>query len=205
MWRLFTAIVLIGSCIPAVWLGSEIIRFRWAETHSPGGPERTAALRAWNDVPGLMALAREASFTPIDDPTDRGQIFKRRDEIARVLATAPLDSMQWLSFAAVQQASNPQSDSARERDALMMSIVTGPNEGEVLPQRIIFEASNWQSLPPTFRQRMVQDIQNARLTVPEAARLRILLGLKSEQQRSEIRSALELAGISASRIEALGL
>jgi hypothetical protein len=127
--RLLTALAIAGICGGPVWQGFDVIRYSMADPK----PE---AVQPWVDVSGLAFDAREYALTPIDDFRDDKTIRKRRDELAEILAIRPLSSLSWQQFAELHV--DAHEDLAKAIDALELSAVTGPNEGDMITQRGLF-------------------------------------------------------------------
>jgi hypothetical protein len=164
-------------------------------------------MRAWIDVPGVAALARQATLTGGLDPRDSEGVRKREQALAAVLATRPLSSADWLSLAGARLVAHEPYDKVLA--ALAMSSVTGPNEGNVMFQRGTFGLVQWEILPPDVRRRVIADLAAPTLTgivLDEEAKVaRDVLGVKDVGVRDEIAGLLRAEGVLAKDLARIGL
>ena len=203
--RAVTTVLVAGFCGSAVFHGWSIAAFAIVRAHG-AAPDHTA-VRSWVAVPGLAGLAREASLTPVADPTDLDRGRRRGDDLAAILSLWPLSSMNWLSLDGVRLATGEPYEGVLA--ALAMSSVTGPNEGAIMLQRGIFGLLQWEVLPADARQRIVADLAGAVLGMPihdvEINRAKIVLSGKSADTRREIAGLLRAQGISPTELARMGL
>jgi hypothetical protein len=176
--------------------GWDILRFSWAEENGEG-------TRPWADVSGLVFSALESSLTALSDPGDKDQVSKRRDQITEILSMRPLASEYWLTLAGIRVVGGEALSGAL--DALMLSSLTGPNEGYLIAQRGIFGVSYWEILPPEVRSRAVSDLAARRLADRNAERVRNILAEKTPDVRQEIGAALRARGFSDADFSRIGL
>ena len=75
---------------------------------------------------------------------------------------------------------------------LLLSWVTGPNEGYVMAERGIFGLSLWESLSPDLKRQTAVDLAAERTM--EGKTFRDVLAAKPEEVRLEVRTALIATG-----------
>jgi len=88
-------------------------------------------------------------------------------------------------------------------ETLKLSMLTGPNEGEVMAERGIFGLSVWDALPAHLKDRTVTDLVVG--TVSSArTKLETALSAETEKVRSELRTRLIAEGLSPKDLEQIG-
>jgi hypothetical protein len=88
-------------------------------------------------------------------------------------------------------------------DPLMMSALTGPNEGYVMAERGMFGLSLWEDLSPDLKRRAAIDLAAGK--IPENRNFQAILSAKPQAVRDELRTALLAAGLAPKDVERLGL
>ena len=83
--------------------------------------------------------------------------------------------------------------------ALMLSMVTGPNEGYLMGERGIFGVSLWEDLSPDLKRHVGMDL--AAEEILKNGKFRDVLSTKSEGVRSEVRSAILATGLAPKEVE----
>jgi hypothetical protein len=202
--RILTALAVIAVCLLALVRGWDIVRFSVAQAEIGTTPE-PEAFRPWVDVPGLAFLARDASLTAIADQREDGQNAKLLGALSEILSVKPVAAGYWLSLAKLRFGSEQASDKVMETWSL--SVLTGPNEGNVLPWRGIFGLSLWDGASSEVKGRTIADLAASlpEFRGPQQAAARVLLSAKTETSRQEIRSRLLAEGTSEDRLAAIGL
>jgi hypothetical protein len=205
--RLLTACAVIGLCAFALVRGVGIAQFADARAHAGAPDARAEAVRAWIDVPGVAALARQAMLTGGVDPRDSESVRKREAALTAVLAARPLSSEDWLSLAGARLVAREPYDKVLA--ALAMSSVTGPNEGNVMFRRGTFGLVQWEILPADVRRRVITDLAAPTLTGivldVEAKVARDVLSVKDVGVRDEIAGLLRAEGVLAKDLARIGL
>lgn len=143
--RLWTATLLIAVCAFSVVWGYRIAHFSLA-TSGGVGESRAETLDRGAAIPGVTAVALEAQLSKKLDPSDLQSGNRQREVLAEILAIRPLASIDWMSLAAMQLLTDQPMEQVL--GALMLSTVTGPNEGYVMADRGIFSVSLWEDLSP---------------------------------------------------------
>jgi hypothetical protein len=195
--RFWTAIVMIGFCGFAIARGWSILQFSRAMANVDPSEKRAEMMGGWTGVPGVASMALKTGLEERVDPPDWNASNKRRDELSALLAMKPLSSIDWLSLSRMQlTTAQPR---AQMLGSLMMSWVTGPNEGYVMAERGIFGLALWEVLSPDLRSRVTVDLAKGEIT--ENEKFRAVFATKPEEVQSEVRTALVAAGLSPKEVE----
>ena len=96
-------------------------------------------------------------------------------------------------------------DPAKAIDALKLSAVTGPNEGDMITMRGLFGIAQWETLPPEIRKRAIADLATGQISDAQFPWLRKTLAEKTAQVRQEIRLALQAQGFSVANFTRIGM
>jgi hypothetical protein len=193
--RFWTAIVMIGICGFCVARGWSILHFSIAVIDS--SEMRADTAEVWTAVPGVASAALQTELKEKIDPSDWKASNKRRDELSALLAMKPLSSVDWLSLSRINLVTaQPR---AQILETLMLSWVTGPNEGYVMAERGIFGLSLWEVLSPDLRSRAALDLAKDEIT--DSVKIRAVLSTKPEGVQNEIRTALLAAGLAPKEVE----
>ena len=199
--RLLTALALaIGSAFIAA-KGWEIVTFSIAE-NTALRHNNPAIFSRWITLPGLAFPARSGQLTPLRTD-DANLLFKRRDELKEILSVRPLASEYWLSLLIARLALGEQPE--RIAAALLMSAVTGANEGYLMSRRAFIGLDLWETLPTEARTQTAIDTLAAPLSDARKADIQKLLTAKAEEIRQDIRAVLVQQGVSSSRLREIGL
>jgi hypothetical protein len=151
----------------------------------------------WTDVPGVASTALGTELADKFDPSDWKASNQRRDELSALLAIQPLSSLDWLAYSRMQlTTAQPR---AQILGSLLLSWVTGPNEGYVMGERGAFGLMLWEIISPDLRARVTADVTRAEIA--EGGKFRAVLSTKPEEVKSEVRNALLGAGLSAKEVE----
>jgi hypothetical protein len=200
MWiravRFITAMAVIGVCGFAVATGWSIVRFSLAMMDK--SPEsRAEKVRPFTAVSGVAAAAWKAVL-PAVAATD-----SVRDGYSAVLSIQPLSSPDWLSWSGLQLSTDQPIETVV--GSFELSMLTGPNEGEVMANRGIFGLSIWDALPARLKDRTVTDLVVGTVPSAQAAtKLRTAFSGEPDNLRSELRTRLQAEGVSPKALEQIG-
>jgi hypothetical protein len=195
--RLWTSMVMIALCVLALTRGFTVLHFSVALAKVDPTETRAKAMRAWTNVPGVASTALETALADQFDPSDWKASNQRRDEFLALLAIQPLSPLDWLAFSRMQlTTAQPR---AQILGSLLLSWVTGPNEGYVMGERGVFGLTLWEILSPDLRARVTADV--AKAEIAESGRFRAVLSTKPEEVKNEIRNALLGTGLSPKEVE----
>lgn len=200
--RLLTVIAVLMLCLVAGLRGWSIVRFAAERTDAPAD-----TVRAWAAVPGLAGDALAASLTRMRSPDDLAGARRRAADLTALLSVRPMSAADWLSLAGMRRViGEPES---AVLGALTMSWLTGPNEGNLMLQRGLFGAVQWQALPSDARQRTIADIIGAVLSAQlgdsDFALAKKVLDEEPAPVRHEIAALVAAEGLSLAQIARLGL
>jgi hypothetical protein len=146
----------------------------------------------WRTGVGSTALQTE-----LKDTSDWTASNTRRDQLSALLAMTPLSSIDGLSLSGMELVTDQPMEEVLE--PLMLSWVTGPNEGYVMAERGMFGLSLWEVLSPDLRRRAAVDV--AAGDMMESGKIRAILSTKPEGVQKEVRTALLAAGLSPKEVE----
>jgi hypothetical protein len=194
--RLWTATLLIAVCAFSVVWGYRIAQFSLAMSVGVGEVQaETLDRRA--AIPGVAAVALESQLSKKLDPADLQSGNRQREVLAKILAIRPLASIDWMSLAAMQLLTDQPMEQVL--GALMLSTVTGPNEGYVMADRGMFSVSLWEDLSPDLRRHVATDLALGEM--PDNAKFRAILAAKSAAVQDELRKAMLATGLSPKEVE----
>jgi hypothetical protein len=114
-----------------------------------------------------------------------------------MLSIKPLSSMDWLLLSGMQQITDQPMDQVF--GSLMLSMMTGPNEGYVMGERGMFGVSLWEDLSPDLKRRAAMDLTAGE--IPDNGKFRAVLSTKSRGVQNELRTAILATGLSAKELE----
>jgi hypothetical protein len=193
--RLWTAITLIGICALSVAIGLSIVHFAVASTsgHSPENRPETIH----TTVPGAASADLQLELKEKINPSDVKAANRRREALSALLSIKPLSSMDWLSLSGMQLITDQPMEQVLS--SLLLSTMTGPNEGYVMADRGIFGASLWEDLSPDLKRHTAMDLAVGE--IPNDGRFRTVLSAKSETVRNELRTGILATGLSAKEVE----
>ncbi len=195
--RFWTAIVVIGFCGLAVARGWSILHFSVAMANVESWEKRGQIAGAWTGVSGVASTALKTELEGKFDASDWKASNRRRDDLLALLAMKPASSTDWLSLSRLELlTAQPK---AQIMGSLLLSWVTGPNEGYVMVERGIFGLSLWEVLSPDLRSRVIADLARAEIT--ESGKFRPVLSTKPEAVQKDIRAALLAVGLSPIEVE----
>jgi hypothetical protein len=195
--RFWTAVTVIGICGFSIAQGLNVVHFSLAVANIGSAENRAEALHTWTAVPGITSEALQSQLREKIDPSDLKAAASRREALSALLSIKPLSPMDWLSLSGMQLITDQPMDQVL--GSLMLSMMTGPNEGYVMADRGIFGASLWEDLSPDLRRRTAIDL--AAEKPPENEKFRAVLSTKSEVVRNELRIAMLATGLSPKEVE----
>jgi len=191
--RFLTALVVIGLCLFAIARGWEIGRFRIAEAslRTDGNPREL--LGQWAGVSGIASSALEASLPGAPDPGDRQAAQRQLGQLTEILSLRPLSSTHWLSLSGTRLVVGQHTN--KVIGALVLSSMTGPNEGQIMLQRGAFELSLWELLSPELQKRASVDIAETlrlftQLQAADRNNLKTVVASRTEDVRQTVRGQL---------------
>ena len=178
--------MMIALCGVALTQGFSVLHFSVALANVDPAETRAKTMGAWTSVPGVASTALKTELADKFDPSDWKASNQRRDELSALLAIKPLSSNDWLAFSGMQLTT------AQPRPqilgSLLLSWVTGPNEGYVMAERGVFGLTLWEILSPDLRARVTADV--AKAEIAESGKFRAVLSTKPEAVKNEVRNAL---------------
>jgi hypothetical protein len=202
--RLCTAIAIIAICVLSIAQGWRIARFSLAMVNIESSEKRTDMINTWAAMPGLASTALQADLTGEIDPSDLQAANRRRETLSSILSIKPLSSVHWLLLSGMQLVTDQPMEQVLE--SLELSVVTGPNEGQVMAERGIFGVSLWEDLSRDLKSRAALDLgpmiySRTPAEGAKSGKFQAVLATKSEWVRNELRKALVATGISPKEIE----
>jgi hypothetical protein len=195
--RLWTAVAVIGACGCAVAWGSDIVRFSLATANIDSSENREKILNSWSAVPLVASAALRAELSEKIDTSDAKATNSRREALATIVAIQPLSPVNWMLLSAMQLVTDQRMDQVF--DSLELSMVTGPNEGYLMPERGIYGVSLWPRLPPDLKRRVANDLTAAEIVGNVG--FRATLSAQPEGVRDELRAAMLANGLSPQQVE----
>jgi hypothetical protein len=195
--RLWTAIAVIGFCGFAVMRGWNVLHFSVAMANIESSERRAEAARAWTGFSGVASAAVKTELEDKVDQSDWKASNKRLDDLSALLTLKPVSPIDWLSLS--RQELLTAQPRAQILASLLLSWVTGPNEGYVMPDRGAFGLSLWEVLPPDLRKRVVADL--ARVEITESGNFKTVVSTKPEAVQKEIRAGLLALGLPPKEVE----
>jgi len=193
--RFWTALTMIGFCAFAVVRGLSIVHFSFAMANISSSENRAEIIHTWTTVPGVGSAALQSQLKERID--DLKAVNRRREALAAVLSIKPLSSIDWLSLSGLQLITDQPMDQVF--GSLVLSVMTGPNEGYVMAERGMFGVSLWEDLPPDLKRHVIIDL--AAGETPEYGKFQAVLSTKSVAVRNEIRTAILATGVSPKEVE----
>jgi hypothetical protein len=158
---------------------------------------RAEIIHTWTAVPGIASAALQSKLTEKINTSDLKAANSRREALSAILSIKPLSSMDWLSLSGMQLITDQPMDQVLA--SLLLSTVTGPNEGYVMADRGIFGASLWEDLSPDLKRHAAVDL--AAGEIHDDGKFRAVLSTKSERVRNELRTAILATGLSPKEVE----
>jgi hypothetical protein len=184
--RFWTTIILVGICAFSVIRGLTIVHFSVSMLNIRSPQNQAESIGAWSAVPGIASAALQMQLKEQVDPSDLKATNARRERLSALVSIRPMSSIDWLSLSGLQLITDQPMDQVL--GALMLSTLTGPNEGYVMTDRGIFGISVWEDLSPDLRRHVINDL--AAGEIPESRKVRPVLDSKSPAVRNELRTAI---------------
>jgi hypothetical protein len=198
--RPWTSLVIIGVSLFTISSSAQILRFALSDaTADAANAAETLGPFAADPMLGGLAKQRLFELTRTDGNS-------RVEDIAGLLAAAPMSSRAWLVLAAAKLASAAPKTAVI--NAYVMANLTGPNEGVLMAERVIFALPLWRIFPPPARSALLHDLIGGWQWISREQRtaLRAALSIAANETRAEIRGALLSAGRAGAAIApALGV
>ena len=195
--RLWTAVAVIGICGCAVAWGSDIVWFSLATANIDTSQNREKILNTWSAVPQVGSAALRAELSEKIDASDSKAAHNRREALATIVAIQPLSPINWMLLSAMQLVTDQPMEQVF--DSLELSMVTGPNEGYLMPERGIYGVSLWPRLPPDLKRRVANDLTAAEIIGNSA--FRATLSAQPDGVRDELRAAILATGLLPEEVE----
>jgi hypothetical protein len=205
--RWLSSFAIIALCGFVAIRGWSLAQFAEQRARILSNPNEVVSVGQWMGIPGLASAALETALkqkpaaSGIDDPQ------KRAETLAKLLALRPLSSKDWLQLAVMRLVAGEQQKQVLA--ALLMSSVTGPNEGGIMWQRGVVGRSVWQALPPGAGQRAIDDLAGVmRVTSVsngDMSAVRNVLDMKPADTRSAIADRLRAEGVTEADLGRMGL
>jgi hypothetical protein len=202
--RFWTAVVMIGMCGFAVARGLRIVQFSVAMANVDTPEQRAEIAKTWHSVAEVAPTALRANLAYPIDPSDQKADNYRRQTLTTLVSIKPMSSYSWLSLSNLQLISDQPMEQVF--DSLELSMLTGPNEGDVAAQRAVYAVSLWQRLPADLKNRAVLDVATmifpqTQVEAEEIGKFRAVLATEPDWVRDELRQALVASGVRPQDIE----
>ena len=195
--RFCTAITIITLCAFALVRGLGIVQFSRVKIEVGSGENGAERMQSWATVAGLGAAALQSQLVPSIDPSDLKAANSRRETLAAILSIKPMSSNDWLSLSGMQLMTDQPMEQVL--GSLMLSMMTGPNEGYTMTERAMFGISLWEDLTPDLRRHVINDL--AAGEIPESVKIRAVFAGKSSAVRDELRTSLLATGLSPKQVD----
>jgi len=195
--RFWTAIAMIGICTLSIGRGVSIVHFSLAMTNIGSSESRAETIHTWAAIPGIASAALQSELSEKINPSDLKAANSRREALSAMLSIKPLSSMDWLLLSGMQLITDQPMDQVF--GSLMLSMMTGPNEGYVMWERGMFGVSLWEDLSPDLKRRAAMDLTAGE--IPDNGKFGAVLSTKSKGVQNELRTAILATGLSAKELE----
>ncbi len=187
--------------------GVDILLFVHARSAASSAAERMTALAWWTTTPGLAVEALSAGLSDRLDINDAAAIREQREQLEAIASRRPMSSSTWVSLAGWRAASGAPESAVLE--ALQLSFLTGPNEGQVVIERAIVEFWQWEALPSLMRRQAASGLAQAMIeNIVVSSQQKMLIGIlqaKTPAVRQDIQASLRSAGADAAILSRIGL
>lgn len=159
----------------------------------------------WIHTPGLATRANGLRLGIIytADPPD---IIGVSHALVDLAEAGPTSAETWEALTEMRSGRGDHMDGVLA--AFRMSALTGSHEGRIMKRRALFGIAHWAEMPERDRNTVVRDLAGtARLAdFGRADDYRVVIDLKSQTERDEIRAALMGSGLADNDLmQALGL
>jgi hypothetical protein len=195
--RFWTAIIVAGICAFSVVRGLSILNFSLDLANIASLENRAETIHTWTAVPAIASAALQTELKQKLNSSDLNDANSRREALATLLSIKPLSSTDWLILSGIQLTTDQPLEQVLA--TLMLSTITGPNEGYVMADRGTFSVSLWEYLSPDLKRHSVMDLAAGETN--DTGKLRAVLSVKSETVRNELRTAILSTGLSPEEVE----
>ena len=195
--RLLTAIAMLGICAFAMAQGWNIVQFSFATASIDSTENREKIVNSWSAVLEVGSAALQAELAEKIDSSDAKAANGRREALARIVAIEPLSPINWMLLSAMQLVTDQPMEQVF--DSLELSMITGPNEGYLMPERGIYGVSLWPRLSPDLKRHVANDLSAAEII--GNAEFKATLSGQPEGVRDELRAAMLATGLSPQEVE----
>ena len=200
-WNFWTVLVVSGLAFFTIARALPVARFGWNEA-LVDAQNADARLRLFVDAPAIGGMARRDlwQIVPSTDPAQASE------DLGALLGRAPIAGREWVDLARARLVTGARLEQVAS--ALAVSVVTAPNESQVMAARASFGLPLWASLPPDSRRGLVGDLLGGwgDLAQNDRDSLRAIFAAGPVRSRQEVLGALLLSGkAGAPIIAALGL
>ena len=177
--------------------GLGIVQFSRVKIEVGSGENGAERMQSWATVTGLGAAALQSQLFPRIDPSDLKAANSRRETLAAILSIKPMASNDWLALSGMQLMTDQPMEQVL--GSLMLSMMTGPNEGYTMTERAMFGISLWEDLSLDLRRHVINDL--AAGEIPESSKIRAVFAAKSSAVRDELRTSLLATGLSPKQVD----
>ena len=189
--------MMMAICAFAVFRGLSIVQFSLVMANLGSDEHSAEALNRWSAAPGIGSAALQSQLKQGVDASDLKAANSRREALAAIVSIKPLSSNDWLSLSGMQLMTDQPMEQVL--GSLMLSMVTGPNEGYAMTERGIFGVSLWEDLSPDLRRHVINDL--AAGEIPESSKIRAVIAPKSAVVHDELRTSLLATGLSPKEVD----
>ena len=199
--RFATLLLALGMAGFSAVRGMDIMRFGLAE-HAVTDDNIQSQLAPFSSSQGLASLVRRDLLNSARNTPS----VPLNEKIMDQLSETPASGMDWAQLAQAHLAEA--SGLEKAFSALSLSSLTGPNESDVMAQRVVTALAVWESLPPDLRRAAISDTIAAWPVINMRQRQALMAVLTSadDKTRAEIHAALNVSDRSGELIsKSLGL
>ncbi|MCC3244475.1 hypothetical protein LG047_03920 [Methylocystis sp. WRRC1] len=188
-WRTGAALLVIGLCSFTIWRATTLLRYGLAELRADAASAPEALRPFLGDITvGARARTRLLALSGREDSS------QRLVELQDLLVLTPLASGAWLDLARARFSTREPAE--RISGALLMSQLTGRNEGRLMAGRAVFALPLWPMLPGGVRKGVISDLVGGwgEIADPQRIALRTALSVARDETRESVRAGLLAAG-----------
>jgi len=203
--RTFTSLLVIGLCAFTISREATVLRYASAESRADSGNSPEALAPFVDDIT-VGILARSG----LSASMAKEHAAQRVVGLNELVTLSPLMSGAWLELARTRLESHETAEKIVA--ALLMSHVTGPNEGRLMGERAVFALPLWSMLPAEARKSLITDLVGGWGEVgdPQRQAMCAALAVAREDTREAVGAVLWLSGrqalpvMKALRVQAAG-
>jgi len=204
--RPFLKIALIGIYALVVWKGVEFSRFAWIKQgleRASSSPSRQEGIQSaavvngvervlpnWYNVIGVRsdAVLESIALKRLSGPL---KLLGLEPEAISILTVRPMFAQAWSLLAGVRLLRGQPVEQVAA--ALQNGLMLGPNEDDLVAERLVYGLIIWESLSSGAKERIAADlaIVGTRRVSSELANVRTILANKDPETRKDIRNRLE--------------